>query len=187
MKKSTSKLLKTDFFAYSSGLEPPSPPPTLLSRIGSRPKLAGTKSAADETACLSRGIFRLFLSQVKPLILLVFSLSITPSIFFSLLPFLADKNLSLYSLYYAEACNELAGPISASLHPGNTVSFEELLQRWRAVSNSVSDLTGPKFESQISRSIDARVTARPTSRLNHFLSNGQRNVSIAALYKIFIV
>ena len=34
------------------------------------------------------------------------------------------SNLSLYSLYYAEACNELAGPISASL-------------RWQAVGNCV--------------------------------------------------
>ena len=33
-------------------------------------------------------------------------------------------NLSLYSLYYAVACNELAGPISVSLHPGNTALFE---------------------------------------------------------------
>ena len=33
------------------------------------------------------------------------------------------SNLSLYS------CNELAGSISASLRPGNTVSFEEMSQR----------------------------------------------------------
>ena len=30
------------------------------------------------------------------------------------------SNLSLYSLYYVEACNELAGPISASLRSGNS-------------------------------------------------------------------
>ena len=30
-------------------------------------------------------------------------------------------------LYEAEACNELAGPISASLRPDNTASFEEIL------------------------------------------------------------
>ena len=71
-------------------------------------------------------------------------------------------NLSLYSLYYAEACNELAGPISASLHPGNTAPSEEMSQRWRANGNAVSDLTEPRFEPQISRSRDERVTSRPT-------------------------
>ena len=73
-------------------------------------------------------------------------------------------NLSLYSLQYAEACNELAGPISASLHPGNTAPFEEISQRWRAVGNTESDLTGPRFEPQTSRSRDERVTARPYPR-----------------------
>ena len=33
------------------------------------------------------------------------------------------SNLSSYSQYYAEACNDLAVPISASLRPGNTASF----------------------------------------------------------------
>ena len=72
------------------------------------------------------------------------------------------SNLSLYSLDYAEACNELARPISASLRPGNTAPFEEMSQRWRAVGNTVSDLTGPRFEPQTSRSRDERVTAWPT-------------------------
>ena len=36
------------------------------------------------------------------------------------------SNPSLYALYYAEACNEFAGPISASLRPGNTASYEEM-------------------------------------------------------------
>ena len=75
------------------------------------------------------------------------------------------SNLSLYSLDYAEACNELAGPISASLRPGNTVPFEEMSQRSRAVGNTVSNLTCLRFESQTSRSRDERVTARPTGRL----------------------
>ena len=48
-------------------------------------------------------------------------------------------NLSLYSLYYAEACIELTGPISASLRPGNTAFLEEMSQQWRAVGSSVSD------------------------------------------------
>ena len=47
------------------------------------------------------------------------------------------SNLLLNSLYYPEECNELAGPISASLRPGNTARFEEMLQRWRAVDMDV--------------------------------------------------
>ena len=56
------------------------------------------------------------------------------------------SNFSLYLLLYAEACNELAGPISASLRPGYTAPFEKMSQRWRAVGNTVSNLTGPRFE-----------------------------------------
>ena len=41
---------------------------------------------------------------------------------------LAISNLSLNSLYYAEACNKYAVPISTSLRPGNTAPFEEMLQ-----------------------------------------------------------
>ena len=37
-------------------------------------------------------------------------------------------------------------------------------QRWRAVGNTVFDLTGPRFEPQTSRSRDERVTVRPTGR-----------------------
>ena len=37
-------------------------------------------------------------------------------------------------------------------------------QRWRAVGSTVSDLTGPRFEPQTSRSRDECVTARPTGR-----------------------
>ena len=65
-----------------------------------------------------------------------------------------------YTLYCDEACNELG--------PGNTAHFE-MLQRWRAVGNTVSDLTGPRFEPQIFRFKDERVTARPTGRENVFL------------------
>ena len=49
---------------------------------------------------------------------------------------------------YAEACNEFAGPISTSLRLGNTAAFEEMLQRWRAVSNNVFDLTHLRFKPQ---------------------------------------
>ena len=43
-------------------------------------------------------------------------------------------------------------------------TFEEMSQRWRAVGSTVSDLTGPRFEPQTSRSRDECVTARPTGR-----------------------
>ena len=61
------------------------------------------------------------------------------------------SNLLLYPLYYAEAYNEFAGPMSASLRPGKTASFN-MLQRWRTVGNIVSDLTGSRFEPQTSAS-----------------------------------
>ena len=67
------------------------------------------------------------------------------------------SNLSLYFLYYDEACNQFAEPISASLRPGNTASFEEMSEWWRAVGNTLSDLTGPRFEPQTSYSRDERV------------------------------
>ena len=63
--------------------------------------------------------------------------------------FQIKSNLSLYSLYYAEECNEFAGcastkagdePISASLLPGNTAPIE-MSQRWRSVGNIAFDLT----------------------------------------------
>ena len=43
-----------------------------------------------------------------------------------------------------------------------TQLFEEMPQRWRAVINSVSDLTSPRFELQTSRSREDRVTALQT-------------------------
>ena len=46
-----------------------------------------------------------------------------------------------------------------SLRPGNTASFEEISQRRQAVGNIVSDLTGPRFKPQTSRSRDKRVAA----------------------------
>ena len=70
----------------------------------------------------------------------------------------------LLAVHYAEACNELAGTMYASLRPGDTVPFQEMSQRWRAVGNAVHVLTGPRFESQTSRSREKRVTARPNAR-----------------------
>ena len=75
-----------------------------------------------------------------------------------------DQKSFIYSLYYAEACNELAGLISTTLRPGSKPSFKEMSQRWRAIGNTVSDLTGPRFEPRTSRSRDKRITARPTNR-----------------------
>ena len=76
------------------------------------------------------------------------------------------SNLLLYSLYYAEARNELAGPIVASLRPGKTPPFEAISQRWQTVGIAVSNLNGPRFEPQTSRSRDERVTARPIDRFS---------------------
>ena len=78
--------------------------------------------------------------------------------------YFVKSNLSLYSLYYAEACNGFAGLFSASLRLGNTATFKEMSQRWRAVGNIVSDLNGPRFEYQTSHSRDKRVAARPAGR-----------------------
>ena len=39
-----------------------------------------------------------------------------------------------------------AWPFATTLRLGNTVPFEEKLQRWRAIGKSVFDLTGPGFE-----------------------------------------
>ena len=43
----------------------------------------------------------------------------------------------------------------------NTALFEKMSKRWRAVGNTVSELTGPRFKPQTSHSRDERVTARP--------------------------
>ena len=72
------------------------------------------------------------------------------------------SNLSLYLLYYAVACNEFAGLISASLRPGNTASLKQMWQRWRAIGNTVFNFSGSRFEPLTSCSRDERVIARTT-------------------------
>ena len=62
----------------------------------------------------------------------------------------------------------LRGLISASLRPGNTTPFEAMSQQRRAVGNTVSDLTGPRFKPQASSYRDERVLARSTG---HVLEN----------------
>ena len=46
-----------------------------------------------------------------------------------------------------------------------------MLQRFRIVGDTVSDLTGPRFELQTFRSRDERVTDRPTGRFNTIQKN----------------
>ena len=75
------------------------------------------------------------------------------------------KCLFILAVFRQSVYNEFAGFISRSLRPRNTASFEELSQRWRAVGNTVFDLTGQRFEPQTSRSRNKRVTARPNDRL----------------------
>ena len=69
----------------------------------------------------------------------------------------SDFLITLYLLYYAKTCYELAVPISASLRPGNTVSFKEMSQPRRAFGNTASDLTGPNLNSLINVNFSIRV------------------------------
>ena len=45
---------------------------------------------------------------------------------------------------------KVGGAHLASLHPYNAASFEEMLQQWWAVGNTVSDLTSPRFDLRFS-------------------------------------
>ena len=60
---------------------------------------------------------------------------------------MVNSNRSLYLLYYTEACNEFydiyLGVIASACY---TAPFEEILQPWRAVGNTVSNLMGPRLE-----------------------------------------
>ena len=70
-----------------------------------------------------------------------------------------------YSLLYAEACNEFAGPISAALRLRAKHLFLKKCRRSDeplAFGNTVSNLTGSRFEPQAFRFRGERVTARPT-------------------------
>ena len=70
---------------------------------------------------------------------------------------------SLYSRYYAEACNEWRVHL-CDLTPGQH-SFEETSQRWRTVDDTVSDLTGPVIKPQASRTDSVRLATELTGRL----------------------
>ena len=69
-----------------------------------------------------------------------------------------------------EVCNKFVGPIPASLVSCNTAPSEEMLQRWRAVGNNMSDLTSLRFEPQTSRFRDERVTAQPTGQFGETIT-----------------
>ena len=56
------------------------------------------------------------------------------------------SNFSLYPLYDAEACYEFAEPSPRHCAGKQHSLFEDMLQRWRVVGNSVPDLTSPRFE-----------------------------------------
>ena len=69
-----------------------------------------------------------------------------------------NLSLGVYSLYYAKACNELVKSNFRVIAPvSNAASFEKMLQRWRAVGNTVFDWTGLGFESLTSRSRNERI------------------------------
>ena len=63
---------------------------------------------------------------------------------------------SLYSRYYAEACNKWR-VLLCDLAPGQN-SFKEASQRWRAVGDAVSDLNDPRFEPLTSRTDNVLTT-----------------------------
>ena len=89
---------------------------------------------------------------------------------------LVKSNLSLYSLYYAEACNEFAGPISTLVRLSNTAPFEEMWQRWRAIGSTMSDLTGSRFEPLTFCSRDERVYRSTNWLVKHLVSAKKVNM-----------
>ena len=91
------------------------------------------------------------------------------------------KNVELYKIYSNQFFNymccitpkrvtSLRAHLRLIAPAGNTASFEEMLQRCQAIGNTVSDLTGPRFEPQPSRSRDEHVTTWPrvSSDINNF-------------------
>ena len=58
----------------------------------------------------------------------------------------------VYSLYYAEACNEFAGPISASLRLRATQILSKKYRSGGEPLATLCPLNGPRFEPQNSRS-----------------------------------
>ena len=82
---------------------------------------------------------------------------------------------SLYSPYYAEACNELRGP-SPRLSAWATQlrrNVATVASRWR----HCVDLTGPNIEPQISRTDSVRLATELTAG---YSSSNHRKISFAA-------
>ena len=67
--------------------------------------------------------------------------------------------------------------LAARLPAGDTFPFQEILQRWRAVGNPVSDLTDMSFEPQTYHSVDKLVAARPTYIMLLLLQCGIKNAA----------
>ena len=74
------------------------------------------------------------------------------------------SNLLLYSLYFAEACNEFMGPISVSLRLRATPLLSKKCCSGGGPLTTLFDLTGLRFEHQTSRSKNEHLTADPTGR-----------------------
>ena len=74
---------------------------------------------------------------------------------------MAEKTLHYY---YTKACNEFSGRNSASLRSAKTALFEEMLQRWRTVDNTMSDVTTRNLNLKpIATETNAfTIVARPT-------------------------
>ena len=81
---------------------------------------------------------------------------------FAFLFFKITSKLSFHSPYYAKACNEFVLRVIAPLQHS---SFRRNVAAVAiAVGNTVSDLTGSRFESETIRFRDERVTARPANQ-----------------------
>ena len=82
---------------------------------------------------------------------------------------LIEIKSSLYSLYYAKACNELRGPsprLSAWATQLRRI-VATVASRWR----HCADLTGPGIEAQTSRIVSVRLATELTAGLTNLITN----------------
>ena len=63
------------------------------------------------------------------------------------------------------------GPSSRQCAGATQILSKKMLLRWRAVGNTASDLTGPRFEPQTSRFQDERVTAGSSDCFRKLVKN----------------
>ena len=75
-----------------------------------------------------------------------------------------------------------------SLHLSNTAPFEEILQWWLSIINTVFDLIGQRFEPQTSHFRDKHVTAQPPMQFKYLCQYYNNTVMfyLASLKKCFI-